>query len=89
LAISLSAVNPRAGRSYQFGLALLTFVIYNNMVNVGQSWINNGLIGFVEWMLLLHGGMFSISMFWLWARHRNWSWHLLMRLAPATRNDKP
>jgi lipopolysaccharide export system permease protein len=74
LGLSLSAVNPRAGRSYQFGLALLTFVLYYNMVNIGQSWINNGRIGFAPWMLGLHGGMFSLAMAWLWARHRNWSW---------------
>ena len=73
LAVSLSAVNPRAGRSYQFALALLTFVVYYNMVNIGQSWISNGRIGFVPWMVLLHGGMLAVAMVWLWARHQNWS----------------
>jgi lipopolysaccharide export system permease protein len=78
LAVSLSAVNPRAGRSYQFALALLTFVVYYNMVNIGQSWISNGRIGFTGWMLTLHGGMFSLAMGWLWARNQNWSWRNLV-----------
>ena len=78
LAVSLSAVNPRAGRSYQFALALLTFVVYYNMVNIGQSWISNGRIGFTGWMLTLHGGMFSLAMGWLRARNQNWSWRNLV-----------
>ena len=84
LAVSLSAVNPRAGRSYQFGLALLTFVVYYNMVNIGQSWINNGRFGFLPWMISLHGGMFALAMAWLWARNQNWSWrNLVERVWPA------
>ena len=73
LGLSLSAVNPRAGRSYQFALALLTFVVYYNLVNIGQSWISNGRIGFLPWMLILHGGMLTLASAWLLARHRNWS----------------
>jgi lipopolysaccharide export system permease protein len=89
LAISLSAVNPRAGRSYQFGLALLTFIVYYNMVNVGQSWINNGVIGIFQWMILLHGGVFVIAMTWLWVRHRNWSWRHVIRRPQYTAAVKP
>lgn len=89
LAISLSAVNPRAGRSYQFGLALLTFIVYYNMVNIGQSWISNGQIGFLRWMVMLHGSMFAIAMAWLWARHSNWSWRRVLLLARPTRQAAP
>jgi len=80
LGLSMSAVNPRAGRSYQFALALLTFVLYYNMVNIGQNWINNGRIGFMPWMVGLHGSVFALAMAWLLARHQNWS------LRAATRN---
>ena len=82
-------MNPRAGRSYQFGLALLTFIVYYNMVNVGQSWINNGVIGIFQWMFLLHGGVFVIAMTWLWVRHRNWSWRHVIRRPQYTAAVKP
>jgi lipopolysaccharide export system permease protein len=89
LAVSLSAVNPRAGRSYQFALALLTFVVYYNMVNIGQSWISNGRFGFAGWMLTLHGGMFSLALGWLWARNQNWSWRNLVSRQRATKPIAP
>lgn len=84
LALSLSAVNPRAGRSYQFALALLTFVVYYNMVNIGQSWIGHGRFGFTTWMVMLHGGMLCLALGWLWARNQNWSWrNWLDRVRPS------
>lgn len=86
LALPLSAVNPRVGRSYQFGLALLVFVVYYNLINVGQNWIGLGRIGLLPWMLGLHGGVFILACGWLWLRHRQWSWRELWpRRAPATR----
>lgn len=85
LALPLSAVNPRVGRSYQFGLALLVFVIYYNLVNIGQNWIAHGRVGLLPWLLVLHGGVFALAALWLWLRHRQWSWRDLWprRAAPA------
>ncbi|MFM7026852.1 MAG: LPS export ABC transporter permease LptF [Limnohabitans sp.] len=80
MALPLSVVNPRRGRSYQYGLALLIFIFYYNLVNIGQNWISNGRFGFAGWMLALHGsaGLFTVT--WLWARHRQWSWRDLLLL---------
>ena len=83
----LSAVNPRRGRSYQFALAMLVFVVYYNLVNIGQNWIAHGRYGLLEWMLMLHGSASALTLTWLWARHRQWSWRDLMparsgRMAP-------
>ena len=80
LALPLSAVNPRRGRSYQFALALLVFVVYYNMVNIGQNWIAHGRFGMVGWMLGLHGLASALTLVWLWARHRQWSWRDLLPL---------
>lgn len=78
LALPLSAVNPRRGRSYQFGLALLVFVFYYNFVNIGQNWISHGRLGLLTWLLLLHGGVALVALGWLWVKHTQWSWrHLL------------
>ena len=78
LALPLSAVNPRRGRSYQYGLALLVFVFYYNLVNIGQNWIANGRFGIVGWMLGLHGCASAITLGWLWLRHRQWHWRDLL-----------
>ena len=78
MALPLSAVNPRRGRSYQYGLALLIFIFYYNLVNIGQNLISNGRFGIVEWMVGLHGCASALTLTWLWARHRQWSWHNLL-----------
>ena len=80
IALAVSAVNPRGGRSYHLALALFVFVAYYNMVNVGQSWISTGRVNFAPFMLGLHGGVFLIAMLWLSVRHFNWSWRFLRPL---------
>lgn len=42
LAIPLSFVDPRAGRSANLILALLVYVIYNNLLGVAQVWVGQG-----------------------------------------------
>lgn len=44
MAIPLSFVNPRAGRSLNVMSALLIFIIYNNMLSIFQAWISQGRI---------------------------------------------
>ena len=39
LAIPLSFVNPRAGRSLNLVLAILVYMIYNNFLSIAQAWI--------------------------------------------------
>lgn len=78
MALAVSTVNPRAGRSYHLGLALFVFVAYYNMLNVGQSWIGTGRFDFLPFMAVLHGGVFLLAVLWLSVRHHNWSWKLLL-----------
>ena len=77
IALAVSAVNPRGGRSYHLALSLFVFVAYYNMVNVGQSWIASGRFNFMPFILGLHGGVFLIALVWLSVRHFNWSWRLI------------
>ncbi|MEO7954119.1 MAG: LPS export ABC transporter permease LptF [Polaromonas sp.] len=81
LALALASVNPRGGRSGNIILVLLTFVVYNNMVNLGQSWILVGLVSFTNFLLLLHGGVLLLGLAWLAKRHTNW----VLRLTPRRR----
>ena len=53
LAIPLSFVNARAGRSANLIVALLVYFVYNNLMNVVQSWTSRGRVGFgVSWWLV-------------------------------------
>lgn len=39
LAIPLSALDPRAGRSANFALALIIYIIYNNLLSIMYAWV--------------------------------------------------
>lgn len=82
LAVALSSVNPRGGRSGNMIFVLLTFVVYNNMINLGQSWIFVGLVSFGNLLLALHGGVLLLGLAWLYKRHFNWV------LRPARRRNQ-
>lgn len=84
LALLVSAVNPRAGRSFGIAFALLAFVVYYNLLNVGFSRISTGRTEFASWMLLLHGGVLALTLLWMAARHHQWSWRNLLPRSPAS-----
>jgi len=79
LAIPLSFVNPRAGRSMNIVLAILVYMIYSNVLSIMQASIAQSRIDVVTgmWgvhaaMLLLLLGMFyrRLSVFSLWRLFR-------------------
>ncbi len=74
LALAVSAINPRVGRSYHLSLALFIFMAYYNLLSVGQSWVASGRVSFVPFLLALHGGVFLAALTWIAVRHMNWSW---------------
>ena len=74
IAVTVSSVNPRAGRSGNLVFALFAFVVYYNLLNLGQSWISGGRAAFLPFMLLLHGGALGIALLWLAKQHNNWAW---------------
>ncbi|MDR3299765.1 MAG: LPS export ABC transporter permease LptF [Candidatus Accumulibacter sp.] len=60
LAVPLSFVNPRAGRSANFLLALFAYLVYNNMMTVGQAWVASGRISFLSGLLGIHLSMICL-----------------------------
>jgi lipopolysaccharide export system permease protein len=46
LAIPMSYVNPRAGRSANLLIAILIYAIYSNVLSVAQAWVAQGKIPF-------------------------------------------
>jgi lipopolysaccharide export system permease protein len=79
LAVAASSVNPRVGRSGNLVFALFAFVLYYNLLNLGLSWISSGKVGFLAFLLVLHGGTFVIAAFWLAKQHNNWGVRPLLR----------
>lgn len=68
LAIPLSFVNPRAGRSFGLILALLVFVIYNNLLGIVEAWIAQQKLGFVAGLASVHGVMIVLLLWMFWHR---------------------
>jgi lipopolysaccharide export system permease protein len=54
LAIPLSFVNPRAGRSLNLVLAILVYMTYNNLLSITQAWIAQGRLSFAVGVLFVH-----------------------------------
>ncbi len=67
LAIPLSSVNPRAGRSVNLLAALLLYLVYNNLLTVFQSWIGRERVSFAIGVWVLHAVMLVLIL-WLFRR---------------------
>jgi lipopolysaccharide export system permease protein len=46
LAIPLSFVNPRGGRSAGMLMAILIYAVYNNLISISQAWVAQGKLPF-------------------------------------------
>lgn len=57
LAIPLSFVNPRAGRSLNLILALLTNFVYLNLISIAQAWVAQGRLRFEFGWWVVHFAM--------------------------------
>lgn len=66
LAIPLSAFNPRAGRSVNLIVALLTYVVYNNLISVAQAWVAQERMPFAVgvWSVHLALGLLIAALFY-------------------------
>ncbi|HPT49196.1 MAG TPA: LPS export ABC transporter permease LptF [Accumulibacter sp.] len=54
LSIPLSFVNPRAGRSANMLLAIVVYLIYNNLLTISQGWVASNKISFEVGVLAVH-----------------------------------
>jgi lipopolysaccharide export system permease protein len=68
LGIGLSATNPRRASNWNLLFALLTFVVYLNLLNLSQAWVASGRVGLVTALLGLHGSAFGLALALLWWR---------------------
>lgn len=70
LAIPLSFVNARAGRSANLLVALLVYFAYNNAMNVVQSWTSRGRLSFMVAWWLVHVFVIALAVAMLAWRNR-------------------
>lgn len=70
LAVPLSYVNPRAGRSLNVVFAILIYVAYNNFVGLSEGWVSRARLGAGEALLLVHGSMLLLLAGFYWRRFR-------------------
>jgi lipopolysaccharide export system permease protein len=63
LAIPMSFVNPRAGRSINLLFALLTYIVYSNLLSVSQARVAQGRMDFGVGWWLVHAGMIALLIF--------------------------
>jgi lipopolysaccharide export system permease protein len=54
LAVPLAYVNPRIGRSFNLMAAAFMYMLYSNCLNIVQSFIAQGKLGFIAGLILPH-----------------------------------
>ena len=79
LAIPLSFVNPRAGRTNNLVLALLTYMFYSNLISVCQAWVAQGKLRFETGWWLVHAAMLVVLILLFFRRLSVFSWVRLRR----------
>src|SRR6185503_4301430 len=63
LAIPMSFVNPRAGRSANLLFALFTYIVYSNLLSVSQARVSQGRLEFGVGVWLVHAAMVALLVF--------------------------
>ena len=53
--------------------ALFAFIVYFNLLNLGQAWVASGRWSLAGFLLALHGGTLLLAGLWLAKQHNNWS----------------
>lgn len=68
LAIPLAFVNPRAGRSSNLVFALLTYMVYSNLISVSQAWVSQGKVSFHIGWWAVHAAMLLLLLLLFYRR---------------------
>jgi lipopolysaccharide export system permease protein len=63
IAVPLAAFNPRVGRSINLVIAMLVYLVYNNMLSVMQAWIAQERIPFAIGVWVIHAIAIVLALF--------------------------
>jgi lipopolysaccharide export system permease protein len=69
----LGYVNPRAGRSLNLILALVLYMLYNNMISVTNSWVGQGKLSPGVGLWGIHAAMLVITVLMFYRRMKLFS----------------
>lgn len=83
LAIGLAETNPRRASNWNLLFALLTFVVYYNLINLTQAWVSSGKASMGAALLGAHGSAFLLALGLIWWRDHANSRGLKLRHAKA------
>jgi len=78
LAIPLGYVNPRAGRSLNLILAIVLYMLYNNMISVTNSWVGQGKLSPGIGLWGIHAAMLAITVLMFYRRIKLFSLRRLL-----------
>lgn len=79
LAIPLSYVNPRAGRSLNMVFAIVLYMLYSNIISVSNSWVALGKLPHLIGFLGVHLVMLTVTVLMFQRRMSLLSWGSLLR----------
>ena len=68
LAVPLSYVNPRMGRSFNLITAAFMYTVYNNCLNIVQSFIAQGRLPMLAGLILIHSIAAAVIVLLFWNR---------------------
>lgn len=68
LAIPLSFVDPRAGRSANLIMALLIYIIYNNLLSIMQAWVAQGKLSPIIGLWPVHATVLALAAYLFYRR---------------------
>jgi lipopolysaccharide export system permease protein len=68
LAIPLGYVNPRAGRSLNLILAIVLYMLYNNMISVTNTWVGQGKLSPGIGLWGIHLAMLAVTLLMFYRR---------------------
>lgn len=68
MAIPLSALDPRAGRTANFALALVIYIIYNNLLSIMQAWIAQGRVHGILGLWPVHALFLILTIYMFYRR---------------------
>jgi lipopolysaccharide export system permease protein len=70
LAIAIPFINPRSGRSGSLVMAMITFFIYYNLVNLSRSWVAAGESTLSNMLVGIHLPVFLLAVLILYWRQK-------------------
>jgi lipopolysaccharide export system permease protein len=79
LAVPLAHTSPREGRYGKLVLGILAYLVYSNLLALGQAWVTKGYVPSAVGLWWVHG-LAAVAAFWLIA-HRV-GWRAKLRFAP-------